>query len=318
MKRFFLIVFCGLMLLPNTGCAQKTDTEPAQTKPEQTKPAPTNKLYSQMSDDEKLRFVGAKSDEVLALFGRTKGDEINEESLKAIKNSLDAYVGRAAAPNFDSCASKDWVKSDLTSVLKRGSSVSTAISEEFSAQNLPPALGIYVAMIETEFCPCLQSPIGALGMYQWTVAAGADYGLKTQKGATTAKPDERCQPPLAARAASKYFKKMIDENFGNDAVGIPLAVSSFNRGEGWTKNHLADVKEISNVSPLSFWVLIETQEKLIEKFGKDAAKKSTFPLYMEQFQAENVKYVPKFFAAAIIGENPKTFGIDLPPLSQTK
>ena len=139
MKRFFLTVFFSLLLLTNFVFAQKTDAEPTWA----------NKLYSQMGEDEKLRFVAAKSDEVLALFGRTKGDEINQEGLKAIRNHLDGYVRRIAKPKFDSCASKDWVKSDLTSVLKRGSSVSASIREEFSAQNLPPEIGIYVAMIES-------------------------------------------------------------------------------------------------------------------------------------------------------------------------
>lgn len=312
MKRFFWSVFFSVMLLSNFVFAQKTDADPTWK----------NKLYAQMGEDEKLRFVAAKSDAVLSLFGRTKGDEINQEGLKSIRSYLDGYVRRVAKPKFDSCSSKDWIKSDLTSVLKRGSSVSAAIRQEFSALDLPPELGIYVAMIETEFCPCLQSPTGGLGMYQWLVSSGAAYGLKTEKGASPTKPDERCQPKLAAQAASKYLKKIIDDIFGSDAVGIPLAISAFNRGEGSTKKHITDVTAISNASRISFWVLIDTQEKLIEKLEKDAAGKSAeeskLPVYVQQFQLENIRYVPKFFAAAIIGENPKTFGINLPPLSGAK
>jgi len=33
------------------------------------------------------------------------------------------------------------------------------------------------------------------------------------------------------------------------------------------------------------------------------------------FQNENVYYVPRFFAAAIIGENPQAFGLQTQPLS---
>jgi hypothetical protein len=33
------------------------------------------------------------------------------------------------------------------------------------------------------------------------------------------------------------------------------------------------------------------------------------------FRNENAAYVPSFFAAAIIGENPQTFGLQTPPLS---
>lgn len=321
MKQLCLTVLIGLFLSVNLACAQNPITDAQKTKTDET-PSLKNKLYSQMSDDEKNSFVADKSDAVLSLFGRVKGDEINGEGIKIIKSYLDGYAARISETKFDSCSSKDWIRSDLTSVLMRGGKNAVAIREEFTAQKLPPELGIYVAMIETEFCPCLQSPIGGLGMYQWTSMSGTEYGLKTVKGASPTKPDERCQPQLAARAAAKYFKKMIADIFGSDAVGFPLSISAFNRGEGLTKKHLVDVSSFSKAPRISFWVLIDTQEELIKKLEKDVAessdKKAKLPVYIEQFQNENIKYVPKFFAAAIIGENPTAFGLEIQPLSQTK
>ncbi len=321
MKQLCLTVLIGFVLSINFACAQNPKTDVQKPKTDET-PSLKNQLYSQMSDDEKNSFVAAKSDAVLSLFGRVKGDEISAEGLKIIKNYLDGYAARLSGPKFDSCSSRDWIRSDLTSVLMRGGKNAAVIREEFTAQKLPPELGIYVAMIETEFCPCLQSPIGGLGMYQWTSTSGTEYGLKTVKGASPAKPDERCQPQLAARAAAKYFKKMVGDIFGSDAVGFPLSISAFNRGEGMTKKHLADVSAFSKAPRISFWGLIETQEELIKKLEKDAAentaKNAKLPVYIEQFQSENIKYVPKFFAAAIIGENPTAFGLKMPPLSQTK
>ena len=35
----------------------------------------------------------------------------------------------------------------------------------------------------------------------------------------------------------------------------------------------------------------------------------------QQFQTESVKYIPKFLAAAIVGENPSEFGLTTKPLS---
>jgi hypothetical protein len=35
----------------------------------------------------------------------------------------------------------------------------------------------------------------------------------------------------------------------------------------------------------------------------------------QTFRDENVYYVPRFFAAAIIGENPTVFGVQMEPLS---
>ncbi|MDQ3089490.1 MAG: hypothetical protein M3Q78_13025, partial [Acidobacteriota bacterium] len=52
----------------------------------------------------------------------------------------------------------------------------------------------------------------------------------------------------------------------------------------------------------SFWTLAANRTALEGKAGK-------------QFNAENIKYVPKFFATAIIGENPQDFGVNLQPLS---
>jgi hypothetical protein len=312
MMRFFLTVFFFLSLLPGFSYAQKAGADPA----------PTGKLYSAMSEDEKTRFVAAESEEILQLFGRTKGDEISPAGLSEIKRFLSGHVTRKNAPKLNSCSASSWIKSDLTSVVRRGSLVSGAIRQEFDAQKLPPALGIYVAMIETEFCPCLQSPTGGLGMYQWLTASGAEYGLKTRRGATSTKPDERCQPNLAARAASKYLKKITDEIFGADAIGFPLAVSAFNRGEGMTKRHIKETTSLLNVERVSFWQLMDSTDEVAAKLEKESAKvpedERSSPVFIKQFQLENVKYVPKFFAAAIIGENPQAFGINLAPLSRSK
>jgi hypothetical protein len=49
----------------------------------------------------------------------------------------------------------------------------------------------------------------------------------------------------------------------------------------------------------NFWTLFANRHKL------DAT-----------FQNESVGYVPAFFAAAIIGENPSAFSLNMPPLSQ--
>ena len=306
MKESFCAVFLLLTMLTHFACAQKTDVKP----PVETK------TYSQMDDDEKSRFIAAKSDEVLALFGRTEGDGINAEGLRLIRMQIDSYSKRFSLPKLDRCDSKSWLKNDLTSILMRGVKTAAAINEGFSAQNLPPQIGLYTAMIETEFCPCLQAPTGPLGMFQLLASSAKDLGLKTKTKASPTNPDERCQPKLAARAAAIWYRRVIDRDFKSDAIGLPLAVSTYNRGQGNTKRHISEVAAISKAPQISFWTLIETTELLRETFGK--GESSEPPLYFQQFEQENIKYVPKFFAAAIIGENPKAFGINASPLSQTK
>ncbi len=277
----------------------------AQTAPESVSELPAVKTYAQMSDDEKIRFVAEQSEKILGHFGRIEGDKVNETGLKMIKQFIDQYAARISSAKSDKCR----FGNDLTTVLTRGSRISGILNNEFKSLELPSYLGIYLPMIETEYCDCLQSPIGAMGLFQFTAATGQDYGLKVKKGATAKNPDDRCNPQLAAGAAAKYFKSMVAKVFMGkaDAIGYPLAIAAFNSGEANLKAHVSDVAALTKNEHVSFWTLLETEKRLPRK---------TF--YGRQFQEENIKYVPKFFAAAIVGENPRVFGVDLAPLSETQ
>ena len=146
-------------------------------------------------------------------------------------------------------------------------------------------------------------------MFQFTVATGAEYGLKTTKEATPASSDDRCDPKLSAQAAAKYIKFIMTKELSTkmNAIGYPLAISAYNSGGVSLKMHMTDVKTLTKNENVSFWTLLENENNL----PKDAG-------YLKQFQTENKKYVPKFFAAAIIGENPRVFGIDMAPLSESQ
>ena len=76
------------------------------------------------------------------------------------------------------------------------------------------------------------------------------------------------------------------------------SVHSANSGEGGLSSNLVKALDANSGLPRDFWTLIANGEML-----------------SKQFQSENFKYVPKFFAAAIIGENPQDFGLKLQPLS---
>ena len=81
-------------------------------------------------------------------------------------------------------------------------------------------------------------------------------------------------------------------------MSVPLAIGSYNSGEGGLSTNLKNALEANETQERSFWTLVANADKL-----------------SKQFQLENVKYVPKFFAAAIVGENPRDFGLNLQPLS---
>ena len=84
-------------------------------------------------------------------------------------------------------------------------------------------------------------------------------------------------------------------------LSVPFAIASYNEGEGGLNENLKKALEAaktSNDPERSFWTLVEHAEIL-----------------SVQFKNENIKYVPKFFAAAIVGENPRVFGVDMGPIS---
>ena len=156
-------------------------------------------------------------------------------------------------------------------------------------------------MIESEHCPCLQSPTGALGMFQFIRGTGKEYNLQVKNDASPSNPDQRCEPEPAARAAAQYLKYLTGR-FGTGPMSFPLAIASYNSGQGGLSQNLEKALKAAAGQDRSFWTLVANQVVFEGGIG-------------EQFRRENVKYVPKFFAAAIVGENPQDFGINMQPLS---
>jgi len=160
-------------------------------------------------------------------------------------------------------------------------------------------IGLYLAMIESEHCVCLQSGTGPLGMFQFTFATAKLHFVPSDgivKGASPTNPDDRCKPEPAARAAASYMKALTGR-YGTGPSSVPLAIGSYNSGEGGLSQNLEKALASGGL-PRDFWTLIAKAD-----------------LLSKQFNSENFKYVPKFFAAAIVGENPQDFGLDLQPLS---
>jgi hypothetical protein len=92
--------------------------------------------------------------------------------------------------------------------------------------------------------------------------------------------------------------KALTGRYGTGPASVPLAIGSYNSGEGGLSQNLQKALDSDQGLPRDFWTLISNGERL-----------------SKQFQSENFKYVPKFFAAAIIGENPQDFGLNLQPIS---
>ncbi len=253
---------------------------------------PTGKKYQAMSEDEKNRYIAVKSEKVARIIGNQKSEPIPPEAVAEIKKYLNGYVGRLAKAKNDNCTQGGWVKSDFITVLERATKNSPFINRAFNTAGVEPQIGIYIAMIESEHCPCLESPTKAKGMFQFLASSAPDYGLS---------PDQRCEAEPSAKAAAQYIKSLMGR-FGTAPDSVPLSIASYNSGQGNLSKNLDKVFAAVSNQDRNFWTLVANQNKM----EGGAAK---------QFSGENVKYVPKFFATAIIGENPSDFGVNLQPLS---
>lgn len=253
---------------------------------------PTGKKYQAMSDDEKNKYIAVKSEKIARIIGNQKGEATPPEAVQEIKRFLNGYVQRMAKARTDNCTQGGWVKSDFNTVLERATKNAPFIVRAFNTEGVEPQIGIYIAMIESEHCPCLESPTHAKGMFQFLASSAPDYGLAA---------DQRCEAEPAAKAAAKYIKSLMGR-FGTAADSVPLSIASYNSGQGNLSKNLDKVSAAVASQNRNFWTLVANQNKM----EGGAAK---------QFSGENVKYVPKFFATAIIGENPQDFGSNLQPLS---
>jgi serine/threonine protein kinase len=244
--------------------------------------APTNsKLYTQMSEAEQLAFIHEQEQKISAQMGDSP-ERLNEDALRAIKHHVDSYVARlgstSTAPGGE----------DLRVVYARPIPYLPLIARSFAARKVPLMVGIYLPMIESEYKPCFENSIGAKGMFQFLPQTAKDYGVA---------PEEMCDMEKMSPAAAHYIADRMAE-LGDDAESMTLVLLSYNRGPEWVRDTLRQLRDTDNNYERNFWTLFVNRDKLDNTFRN-----------------ENAGYVPRFFAAAIIGENPQAFGLQTPPLT---
>ena len=235
------------------------------------------KLYKDMSRAERLVFVGEQARRIAR---EISGNEYEfTAAFEAdIQKEVTHYAERLERPG----------KTDLHLVLERGQVRAPLLSSVFRARNVSPLIGLYIPWIESEYVNLeTPSPMGALGIYQFLPQTGERFGLSKEDLLDVAK---------SADAAARYITASIDI-FKNDPMKEALALLAYNRGEQKTTRDLK--------------VLINEENKRCSICALTADRTKLD----ETFRSENVFYVPRFFAAAIIGENPQSFGLESQPLS---
>ena len=243
--------------------------------------AQESSAYLQMSKAQRELFVREQALRIARdISGRDY--QLTPEFIASIKKHVDVYAHRTG--NITDRIGK----SDIRFAYDRGRTYAPVLSAAFAARNVSPLIGLYIPMIESEFVNLQSANVaGAIGMFQFLPSTGRRYGLSKE---------ELLDVEKSADAAARYITDSISQ-FKDDPMKEALALLAYNRGGKLVAEDLAAIVNNENAS-CSVCALTAASSRLDKTF-----------------QDENVYYVPRFFAAAIIGENPSSFGLVTQPLS---
>lgn len=237
------------------------------------------KVYKDMSRGERLSFVREQARRIAR---ELSGNDY--EFTTAFEVEIQQAVTRYAERIGNSGAGK----TDLRVVLERGQAQAPLLSSTFRARNLSPLYGLYIPLIESEYINIRSGgPMGAIGIFQFLPGTGEHLGLSAEDLLDIGK---------SADAAARYITQSL-EVFKDDPMKEALALLAYNRGAPNTTRALKTLLNDQN-KRCSICALTSDRSKA------DAT-----------LTTESTLYVPLFFAAAIIGENPQSFGLQMQPLS---
>jgi serine/threonine protein kinase len=242
--------------------------------------ATTSKLYTQMNQAEQLKFINEQEQRISAMLG-DRPTKLNDEALRAIKYHVDRDVAREAS------LSNKPGEEGLKVVYARAVPLVPLIARTFAARKIPIIVGIYLPVIESGYRPCFENSIGAKGLFQFLPSTAKGYGVA---------PADMCDVEKMTPAAAHYIADRMAE-LGEDSNTMTLVLLSYNIGPQWVVDTLRRLRETDGYQR-NFWTLFNHRDELDGAFRNEAAG-----------------YVPDFFAAAIIGENPRNFDLPEPALS---
>ncbi len=159
------------------------------------------------------------------------------------------------------------------------------IRAEFAKAGLPEDL-VWLAMVESQFTPKINSHAGAGGMWQFMRSTGRRYGLSNDWYL-----DERYDWKQSTQAAVQYLSDLYTMFDGN----WPLAITAYNMGEAGLEGAIA-----STGGERDLWRLIET------------------PPASRRIRLESKRFYAKFLASAIVANNPEQYGFERRPQDEER
>ena len=131
---------------------------------------------------------------------------------------------------------------------------------------------VWLSMIESGHNPTIESPAGAVGLWQFIPTSGRMYGLTVDRWV-----DERRDPARSTQAAIRFLSDLY-QRFGN----WELAMGAYNMG------YAGMSRAVAKYNTNDYWALSRME--------------SGIPW-------ETTLYVPKIFALAIVMNNREAFGV---------
>src|SRR5262245_49572711 len=234
--------------------------------------------FQRLSAAEKQAYVKEKAHRIgAALTGHSA--DLSPAFLSLVAARVEAYAERIGN-NIQGIQGKE----DFRLVLARGEKYAPGFAKIFQERKVSPLIGIYLPLMESEFRNELVSSAGSSGMFQFMEQTALRYGLTSE---------ERNDPVKAADAAARYLSE-LQARFAGD---LWLSLLAYNQGETSVEKML---NEISDARGTACSICLLTEKK--DSLGQN-------------FKGEGVGYTPALVAAAIVGEHPQDFGIEMRPLS---
>ncbi|MDE3172211.1 MAG: transglycosylase SLT domain-containing protein, partial [Gemmatimonadota bacterium] len=172
----------------------------------------------------------------------------------------------------------------ITQEIERGTRYEGMIRAQFRAAGLPEDM-YYLGLIESGYDPNAYSSAAAVGMWQFMAGTARGEGLRVDWWI-----DER-RDPVKSTAAAAHFIKGLRDQFGS----LYLAAAAYDGGPGRIQRGLD--RYASSLQGA------QGDDRFFELADKD------------YLRAETREYVPRLIAAALIGKNPKRYGLDIRPES---
>jgi soluble lytic murein transglycosylase-like protein len=220
--------------------------------------------------------------QVLYRIGIRENETLVEREIKTLLAEFGAEVYRVP-PEFHEHVNRFLARYQgpdrphIESALGHARPVMDRIRRILEEHHLPPDLA-HIVLVESALDSAQESTAAAAGLWQFTPATARGFGLKVGDGV-----DERLDTVKSTRAASRYIRELILD-FGAGS-SVMLALAAYNVGPGRVKQAIR--KQVQDpIKQRSFWYLYRVRA----------------------LPAETREYVPKVFAAMLIGRNPEKFG----------